>query len=305
MTGLTDYTAFAELNFLAGRAPQPALPEVWMALFTVVGTDAGTGFTEPTGDAYARTQVAGQLSAGAAFTTGDNEITLDTTAPAWLLALGTTGSGVNVYDLTVVPPAFVGTVLSIATDTVTLTGNAAVASDGAADLLAFSAFGDPTGTAPSTITNTARVNLPTATGDGWGTAIGWGLYDASTSGELLTWDFLGGFSWLPFESTNVGSGDGPVFTAKANGFSNLDSVVATNEYGGILPSLSAGTLTGYTINYVKNAATDSFTLTQTSGGSPITSTTTGSGNIRKIKQQIIPDGVAPFFDPSTLVVTGA
>ncbi|MEJ0065017.1 MAG: hypothetical protein WDM85_05935 [Caulobacteraceae bacterium] len=36
----------------------------------------------------------------ASFTTSSTTITLGATAPAWLLVLGTNGSGVNVYDLT-------------------------------------------------------------------------------------------------------------------------------------------------------------------------------------------------------------
>lgn len=303
MTGLTNYTADNELSWLTGQVPQPTLPSVFMALFTAVGTDAGTGFTEVSGNGYARVQVAGALAAGASFTTASTTITLGSTAPAWLLALGTNGSGVNVYSITAASQ--IGTVSSISGTTVTLTSTAAHNSSGSTDSLAFSAFGAPTGTAPSSINNASAISMPAATSTGWGTSIAFGLYDASTSGNLLTWDFLGSFTWLPFESTSVNTGNGPVFTSKANGYSNLDPLVATAEYGGTFPTLTTGTLTSYTVFFAANVATDSFTATVTSGGTAFAATSTGSGMVRKIVQQSIPGGVTASFAASQLVITGA
>lgn len=55
MTGLTNYSAFNVLNYLTGQKAMPALPAIYLALFTAVGTDVGTGFTEVSGGAYAPT----------------------------------------------------------------------------------------------------------------------------------------------------------------------------------------------------------------------------------------------------------
>jgi hypothetical protein len=301
MTGLTNYSAFATLFWLTGQEPFPTLPAVFCGLFVApVGTDAGTGFTEVSGGSYARVQVAGQLAAGASFTTSSTTITLGSTAPAWLLALGTNGSGVQIFDITA--SAFIGTVSSITGTTVTLTSTAAHASSGAADSLAFSAFGTPTGTAPSTITNTAVINFVQATAS-WGTVIAFGLFDASTSGNLTTWDFIGGFNWLPFE---VPTGSNPTFTAKANGFALNDPIVFTAEYGGTLPTASTGTFTGYNILFVANPLTDTFQVDTTSGPTtPVVLTSSGSGQVRKITQQSIPANVAANFPASSFTMTGA
>src|SRR6185312_10897707 len=57
MTGFSDYFAQAVLADLVGKTAMPALPaNVYVALFTAVGTDAGTGFTEVSGGSYARVQ---------------------------------------------------------------------------------------------------------------------------------------------------------------------------------------------------------------------------------------------------------
>lgn len=60
MVGVTDYIAQAQLNYLVGKTAMPALPaNVYVALFTAVGTDSGAGFTEVAGGSYARVQTAG------------------------------------------------------------------------------------------------------------------------------------------------------------------------------------------------------------------------------------------------------
>jgi len=46
MTRITAYTAQNVLNYITGRTAMPTLPTVYGALFTVAGTDSGTGFTE-------------------------------------------------------------------------------------------------------------------------------------------------------------------------------------------------------------------------------------------------------------------
>jgi len=59
MTGFTDRTAQGILNHITGKTALFALPTTYLALFSGVGNDAGTGFTELTGGAYARVATAG------------------------------------------------------------------------------------------------------------------------------------------------------------------------------------------------------------------------------------------------------
>jgi hypothetical protein len=54
MTGLTDRTAQGLLGHITGKAGIFPMPTAYVALFTAVGTDAGAGFTEAAGGAYAR-----------------------------------------------------------------------------------------------------------------------------------------------------------------------------------------------------------------------------------------------------------
>lgn len=298
MTGFSDYSADAALNWAGGAVAMPALPAVWLALFTAVGTDAGTGFTEVSGGSYARVQVAGNVTTNATTANGNNTLHFAST-PSWVQP------GMYIYDITapsVIPAAT--TVVSVTGTTVVMSANATGAGVGSGDTIRFSAFAPASGTAPSSMANNSIITFPTATAN-WGTVIAFGLYDASTSGNLLVWDFLGNFQWLPFESTNVGAGNGPVFTVKGNAYSNGDPIVFTAEYGGTLPTLTAGTITGYTPNFVANQATDSFTAQQTSGGSAVLSSSTGSGMVRKIVQQSIPNGVTSSFQASSLTVTMA
>jgi hypothetical protein len=60
MTGMTTLTRQNLLQYVTAKAAMPALAtpgSVWLALFTVVGTDAGTGFTEVSTGSYARVLV--------------------------------------------------------------------------------------------------------------------------------------------------------------------------------------------------------------------------------------------------------
>lgn len=301
MPGLTDRTADALANWLAGATNFLSLPAVFLGLFTALPNDAGTGATEVTGTGYARVQVAGTLAAGASFSAAVSTITLAAPAPAWLLALGTNGSGVQVYDLT--NNKTVGTVLSISGTTVTLTANALNASTGAADSLAFSAFsagtaavGAEPATVPGGVTNGAAITMPQATADwtagGASPVIGFGLFDALTVGNVLIADYVGAFKWLPFTCTLASPG---VLTAPAHGFANGDPVVVTAKFGGTLPA-TAGSWAG--TKTVASSATDSFTA-------GVNTTGTGSGLVRKILQQSIPANVTASFAASQLTLTAA
>lgn len=214
MTGFTDRTAQGALNSITGKSAMPTLvTPCYLALFTAVGTDAGTGFTEVSGGSYARVAMA---------------------ASDW---------------------------------------NAA------------------SGTGPSSATNANAAAFPTATAD-WGTVIAWGIYDASTSGNLLMWDYLGDYAWKPFS----GSSATPcVLTSPAHGYSNGDSVVVSAEYGGALPA-TGGSWSG--VKTVANVTTDTFTV-------GVNSTGTGSGMVRKVTQQSIPSGILPSFASGQITLVAA
>jgi hypothetical protein len=224
-SGLSDYSAKNVLDYITGQIIVPALPSVWMALFTTAPTsDAGTGGTEvPTTNGYARQQVAGPLTTNG--TTAAGNATLHfASVPSWIVA------GMSVRDVTA--PAVISaatTVLSTTGTTVVMSANAAGAGVGGTDVIQFSAFlptvgsaGNPEpNTTPAQAANTsAVVTFAQATGAGWGTVTSFGLYDAVTAGNLLAWDYLGNFKWIPFSCTLASPG---VFTtdiaadAPANG----------------------------------------------------------------------------------------
>lgn len=297
MTGLANYSADNLLNYLTGSVPMPALPAAWMALFTAVGTDAGSGFTEVSGNGYARVQVGGSAVTNATTASGNNTLHFAST-PAWLVA------GMQIFDVTT--PASIPTnttILSTTGTTVVMSANAAGAGVGSGDTISFSAFSpQATGTGPASIQNGSIITMPQATGAGWGTVIAFALYDASTTGNLQIWDFLGGFSWLPFEIPTASN----LATVKGNGMSSNDPIVFTNEYGGTLPTLSTGTMTGFTVNFVATPATDTINIDTTTGpATPIVTTSSGSGMVRKIVQQSIPAGVTASFAAAALVATAA
>ena len=282
MTGFTNYTANNVANYLTGQIPMPTLPAVWMALFTAVGTDAGTGFTEVSGGSYARLQVAGTLAATASFTTGSPNITM-TSNPGWVVP------GMTVYDTT--NGFAIGTVLTYVGTALVLTANALHNSSGTTDNLTFSAFSNATGTGPSSITNSAALSFVLSTGS-WGTVIAFGFYDAVTSGNFLDWDWLGNYAWLPTTITSASPG---VFTAKAHGYANGNSVVYSVEYGGTAPT---GLTPGNTIQTVAGATTDTFNVS-------VNTSSTGSGMVRQILQQVVPNNNIVTFAANQLVMTFA
>ena len=291
MTGLSDYTAKNHLNYLAGAVAMPSLPPSYLALFTAVGNDAGTGFTEVSGGAYARIQVAGTVTTNATTASGSAVLHF-ASVPAWIVA------GMTVYDLTaptVIPAAT--TVLSTTSTTVTLSANLTGAGAGASDSIGFTAFSAASGSSPSQITNSAALSSAQSTAS-WGTVIGWGVYDAASSGNLLFWDYLGAYNWLPFEVSSASPG---VITAKGHGYAAADTVVISTEYGGTAPSFSQSTFTG--LLAVVGPATDSFTVTN--GGTAVNTSSSGSGMVRKVVQQPIPINTTFTLAAGNLTLTSA
>jgi hypothetical protein len=216
MTGLTDYSAQNALNYIVGKTAMPTLPTTYLALFTAVGTDGGTGFTEVSGNNYSRVATSGDWNAAS-------------------------------------------------------------------------------GSAPSTITNGSALAFSTP-GGSWGTVIAWGIYDASSAGNLLAWDYLGNYPWLPAFVTSASPG---VLDVKAHGYSNGDGVVFSNEYGGTAPSFSQSSFAG--LLTVANSTTDSFTVTNSSTG--VNTSSTGSGMVRKVASQSVAANVVVTFASSALTLS--
>ena len=292
MTGFSDYTAKAFLNWSTGATAMPSLPSVYLALLTAVDTDAGTGGTEVTGGSYARTQVAGTVTTNG--TTANGNPTLHfASVPSWVVA------GMTIYDVTA-PTAISAatTVLSTTSTSVTMSANAAGAGVGGTDVIAFSAFSAASGSAPSTITNSAAIAFPTATAS-WGTIIAFELRDASSSGNLLFWDYLGNYSWLPATVSLASPG---IITAKGHGYTAADPVVWSNEYGGTIPTFSQSTFANAVLAVV-SPSTDLFSVTNAS--TAVNTSSTGSGMVRKILQQSIPSGITPSFPAASLTATVA
>lgn len=299
MSGLADYGSQAVLNWQTGQAAMPTLGANarWLGLFTTMPTsDAGTGGTEVSGGAYARVQVAGQVATSATTAAGNPTLTF-ASVPAWVTV------GMTITNLTA--PSSISaatTVLSKTGTTVTMSANAAGAGVGNGDTINFSMFpaatassGTQPNVTPATVTNGGVITFPQATAN-WGTVVGFGIFDASSSGNLISYDWLGNYAWLP---CTVSAASPAVVTAKAHGYSAADPVVYTLEYGGTSPTFSQSNFTG--ILAVVSPATDTFTVTNSA--TAVNTSATGSGSVRKIVQQSIPQNVTASFAASTLTLT--
>jgi hypothetical protein len=293
--GMSDYEAQNVLNYVTGQLIVPALPAVYLALFTTAPTsDAGTGGTEVSGGSYARVQIAG--SAATNNTTASGNATLHfASTPAWIVA------GMSVRDVTapsVIPAST--TVLSTTGTTVVMSANATGGGVGNGDTIVFSAFapaaastGNPEpNTLPATAATTnAIITFAQATAS-WGTVTSFGLYDASSSGNLLAWDYLGNFKWIPFTCSNASPG---VLTcdATADAPANSSTIVVTQKYGGTLPTTGgswSGTLT------TANLSGATFTA-------GVNTTSIGGGLFRQVTTQAIANNVTASFAAGALVLS--
>lgn len=153
------------------------------------------------------------------------------------------------------------------------------------------------GSAPSSISNATPITFSISTAD-WGTVVAFGLYDAAAAGNLLAWDFFGSFVWMP---TEVSAASPAVLSVARHGFLTGDSVIFTTEYGGNVPTFTAGNFTGALV--VTNPLTDTFSVTN--GGIAVNTSTSGNGMVRKVASQHIISGVQPTFPASSLIITAA
>lgn len=218
MTGMTDYVAKHQLDWTVGKTAFPTLPTMSFGLFTAVGTDAGSGFTEVTGGSYARVTTAGA---------------------DW---------------------------------------NAA------------------SGSAPSTNSNANALNFPLSTA-GWGDVIAWGMFDNSSGGNLLWWDFLGNDPWFPctislaspgiITAVGITAGSSPTLV-------NTAKVVFTSEYGGALPAA----LVQYTQYAVAGLSADTFNV-------GVNTATAAAAMVRQLTVQTIPINVTPSFAAGQITLLAA
>lgn len=206
---LTNFAATAVLKHLTGVAAY-TMPSPYVGLFTAVGTDAGTGFTEVSGGSYAR-----QAASGG------------------------------------------------------------------------SVWGAPTGSDPVTITTSLTIAFPVATAN-WGTVIAWGLFDAVSGGNLLEWDYLGGYTWLPCYVT---AGSPCRIYAVGNNYGQNDTIVFTTKYGGQLPSFVSG---NFSSPLTVISPTGSL-FTPYLSGAGVNTSTEGSGNVRKIASLTVNANMPTFF----------
>ena len=129
----------------------------------------------------------------------------------------------------------------------------------------FGAPGAGTGNARK-VANSAPITFGPATVD-WLEAIGFGVYDAETDGNLLYWDELLGepiiFTVDP---------DTDTFTASTHGLSNGQRVQVRNEDGALPGNLSAAS-----VYYVIGSAENTFQLSATSGGAAVNVSSAGNG----------------------------
>lgn len=155
-----------------------------------------------------------------------------------------------------------------------------------------------TGSGPASISNNTALSFNTAT-SGWGTVQAFGLYDNVSGGNLLTFDWLGNFNWLP---STIASGSSGVVTSKTHGFSNGDNIVFTNVFGGFAPTFTVGSLAG--VCTASGVTTDTFWVIS-SGAVVNNYATTGDGFFRKIATQLVPSGVQPSFASGAFIVNAA
>jgi hypothetical protein len=282
------YFAPKALNFVGGLLAAPALAGRWLALFTTAPTDASDTATEVSGGAYARVQVAGQITTNAGTTTGSP--TLHAAAFAtWITA------GMTVYDATTGLSVGVVQTAPGAGTTCTLVANAANAVT-SGDVLNFSIFPAASGSGPSSTTSGAIVTFPQATAS-WGTVTSWGLYDAASSGNLVEWDFLGNDPWYPTTGTLASPG---VFTAigltagSSPTLANGAGVVFTARFGGALPAV----LTAGTVYTVAGLSSDTFNVSQNTAS-------TSACMVRAVTSQPIAINVTASFASGALILAAA
>lgn len=306
MTGLSNYSALNLLNYITGISGMPALPaSQYLALLAAVGDDSGAGLVEPpSGNGYNRVQIAGNLLTTSLTASGSAVLNI-TGVPAWIKV------GMLVSDFTSPSSIPAGSfILSKATNSITLSNVVPGVASG--DSIRATSFGiEVSGdiSHPFSITNGASIPFPQATGTGYGTVPAFAIYDASGigAGNLLTWDFFGLYDWEPFFSASGISASGAVFQQVAHGFSAGVGVIVSSEFGGTLPTVTQGVLSGYALNYAANVTPDAYTLSSSpsapNSGNAVWASNTGNGQARRVDPINIPGGVQETIPPNSLYLS--
>jgi hypothetical protein len=147
------------------------------------------------------------------------------------------------------------------------------------------------GSAPTIITNVVNFTFPLPTAD-WGTVYGWGLADAPTAGNIGVSDYIGSSLLIPVSVAQ--SSPAVITAARSHGYVVDDYVVYTTDNGGTVPTFSQSNFTG--VLRVAHASSDTFDVTNI--GVQVSTSSTGSGNVKKISPQIIQSGQSPVLFPS-------
>lgn len=156
-------------------------------------------------------------------------------------------------------------------------------------------FGAPTDTSPiggRQIANTGLVDFPQNTGSNQD-VLGFGVHDASTAGNLRMIGFLDAHPPI-LGVCNVSD----TITAPAHGMANTERVFVLAAPGAVVP---AG-LVENTAYFVTNSATDTFTVSLTSGGATVDITTSGAALFMPYAAVTIATNATPEFGVGALVL---
>lgn len=192
----------------------------------------------------------------------------------------------NQGTFTEVTTPFIGLLTAVTNDAGTVTE---AAYTGYARVAA--AFSAPSGSQPVTVSNSGTLTFGTCTNAGTAvveTEIAFGLYDASSSGDLITWDYLGGSNWNPFDCTNASPG---VITCDGTTFTNGQQIALSTRFGGTLPT----GLAQFTLYTVAGVSGNTFNV-------GVNTSSIGNGMLKLVVPQSIVPGSQPIVNPGSIVV---
>jgi hypothetical protein len=157
--------------------------------------------------------------------------------------------------------------------------------------IGFAAPGDTSPAGGREIANAGEIAFPQNTGS-LQAMIGWGVYDASTAGNLRQVAFLDADP--PVVGTALASSE--VITAPAHGLANDQRVLVMAAPGALLP---AG-LSENTAYFVVGVTTNTFQLSATQGGAAVNITADGAGMFIPYTPVDVAAQATPKFAAGTL-----
>lgn len=126
--------------------------------------------------------------------------------------------------------------------------------------------------------------------------VGWGLFDASSSGNCL---YCAHLTTSYLDATAASATD--AFTAPSSAFINGQTVVLQAVPGSSLP----GAFAVATTYYVVSAIGSTFKLSLTSGGAAVHVTSDGACLVGVVATQAILSGQTAYFGPNTISIQGS